>query len=530
MMKNYDSRNSELENALKSKIDELASSVDCFDKISSRAFPEEKKSFADSEYTICDLENITGKKSHGFRFFPAALAAAAAIVICIGVIPKNGFVNTFFAKISGYDKKVYRELIDEITEETASGSYTYFDCTLNEFIENDVFVTPLYSCPFEKSDRDDISVRIFVKMYGTLPTNQIYAVQYEGSFEDANYIAAADSKAKFTDDELAEQCADIALPYVKSAALELVEKAFPQSMVYLTHDGSFPTYVSSLSYDCLYKYDDTIYPLANEIIAYTEKGNLNTFNYDYVSQYLNSRDEIVMFDTSAFADGWNNVVYFDGSSAKAEKSSSAFTKTDVVSQTKLSGSISGSVSFVEPFIQDDISIFTNVAKLYLYSANDVCGFAKIPVNPELRAEMRVYTRQTDDKFDIRFEPADTNSAFEYNIMTGNTDDEKLSYGLSVKYVNGVIKAPDTEDKSDDETIIILDLQQQELEFDAELLNQRLMILHTEMVELDMQGKSSDSIQAQIDITKQQIKAAEEEIEAIVHIIDDIQNKAIADAY
>ena len=51
----------EFEKHLKEKMNELSSSVKCFDKISSRAFPEKDSDFSDSECTVIDLENVTGR-------------------------------------------------------------------------------------------------------------------------------------------------------------------------------------------------------------------------------------------------------------------------------------------------------------------------------------------------------------------------------------------------------------------------------------------------------------------------------------
>lgn len=493
-------RNSEFENILKEKIDELASSVDCFDKISSKAFPEERKEYSDSEYTICDLENITGKK-RGFRFLPAAVMAVAAVV-CIAVIPKNSFVNSFLAKISGADKKVYRELINEINEETADGDYLYFDCTLDEYIANDIHITPLYSCPFEQSGKDDINVRIFVKMYGNLPTNQIYAVQYEGDYDEANYIAAADSKAKFTDEELESKCSDVAVPCIRDDAFEVVEKNFAsEDDRYLVTDGAFATYVSSFSYDCLYKYGDTIYPLANEVIVNTRKGTLELFEYDYLSMYIDEQNEAQMFDTTAFADSWDNVVYYNGSSAEAKESSSAFTKTNIVSEVELTGVFDSSVTYIDPFISADIGTDTDEKHLCLYSSDERCGYAQIPLNPVLRASFRMYTRYTDERYALTFEDASDLTALDYSLLSGNIEEVQALKNASIRYKNGFIETSSESDGTNCHQELLSELTC--LSIEEARLNLELDELYAEKSALTAQDEKYDALMLEIeDILRQ----------------------------
>ncbi len=60
-MKNEKTENREIENILKSKMNELSESVDCFDKISARVFPEKNQDFSESGFTISDLENKIGR-------------------------------------------------------------------------------------------------------------------------------------------------------------------------------------------------------------------------------------------------------------------------------------------------------------------------------------------------------------------------------------------------------------------------------------------------------------------------------------
>lgn len=502
-------RNSEFENILKEKIDELASSVDCFDKIANKAFPEERKEYSDSEYTICDLENITGKK-RGFRFLPAAVMAVAAVV-CIAVIPKNGFVNSFLAKISGADKKVYRELINEISEETADGDYLYFDCTLDEYIADDISVTPLYSCPFEKSGKDDINVRIFVKMYGNLPTNQVYAIQYEGDYDEANYIAVADSKAKFTDEELKDKCSDVAIPCVRDDAFEIVEKNFTsEDDRYLVTDGAFATYVSSFSYDCLYKYGDTIYPLANEVIVNTLKGTPELFGYDYVSMYIDEQNESQMFDTTAFADSWNNVVYYNGSSARAKESSSVYTKTNIVSEAERV--FNPSVSYIDPFVSADISTDTDEKNLCLYSSDERCGYAQIPLNPLLRTSFRMYTRYTNERYALTFEDASDPASLNYSLLSGNIEKVQASEDASIRYKNGFVEASSEADGTNYHQELLSELTC--LTIEEAKLNLELEALYAEKAAMTAQDEKYDAVLLEIEDILRQTEEIENRVVSI----------------
>lgn len=200
MKKNDLYGNQEIEKILKEKMNGLSSSIDCFDKISARAFPEKNPDFSDCELTVTDLENVTGKR----RPVPVLkwVSAAAAIVICVGVLPKTALMNNLRnSLVKKSDKKSYGAIICEIKKETAENDYMIYDIPLDYYSKNDVLVTPFFSCPFENKADSDERVRIFVKTCGGIQTNQVYAVEYSGEYDEANFKAAAESKAKFTGEE-----------------------------------------------------------------------------------------------------------------------------------------------------------------------------------------------------------------------------------------------------------------------------------------------------------------------------------------
>ena len=85
----------EFEKKLRDKMKELSSNVDCFDKISARAFPEKDSDFSDSEFTVSDLENVTGRSRNisVLKWIAGISAVAAGIMF----IPKSSLMDNFLA-------------------------------------------------------------------------------------------------------------------------------------------------------------------------------------------------------------------------------------------------------------------------------------------------------------------------------------------------------------------------------------------------------------------------------------------------
>lgn len=337
MMKDNRNFNSEFEELLKSKMNELADSVDCFDKITKRAYPRQDADFADGELTVCELENVTGKKNF-FRFMPA-VAVMAACALCLFFLPENGsfvdFVSSYFGKS---DEKAYREIINEIKEETADFNYETYDCPLSEYISNDVIITPLFSCPFEESSEDELSVRIFVKMCGSIPTNQVYAVVYEGNYSDGDYIAAAESSAKFTQEEIARLAENVtinALPPALKVENELIGR---NESNFADTDGNDIT-LAGFDFSCFYKQNDKTSLIMGNLAYYTiNNANSDTHYYD-VSAYSNYNgnqfESFDLFEPSEIYDPavmWENVLYFNGDSARADSELSDFVNKKLFSE------------------------------------------------------------------------------------------------------------------------------------------------------------------------------------------------------
>lgn len=404
-------RNSGFEETLRNKMDELASSVDCFDKISRKAFPEQNAVCSDSEFTVCELENVTGRHKR-IRFMPI-MAAAAAIVLCLFFLPENnGFMNFIYSNIGKSDKKAFRELICEIGEENEKYEYVSFDCTLDEYIKKDVLISPLYGCPFEQKDKDGINVRIYVKMCGDIPTNQVYAVEYEGDYEDGNFIAAADSKAKFDDDELESFKNGVSFGFSDNDdcryALENYFSTENNGEAGFFDDNGNAVSAAGFTYRSLYKYDDTVYPMVSEVLYYhqTADEDNNEYFYDMISYYREESDTIQCSDT-VFDDFWSNVVYFNGSSARAEEELSDFTGKDIFGAAAARAVDIDNIIYIAPFggQSDDFAVWQSeyddisaIESVYIDCKDEERHISAVspPLNPELFSDFRIYLLSSED--------------------------------------------------------------------------------------------------------------------------------------
>ena len=338
MMKDNRNFNSEFEELLKSRMNELADSVDCFDKISKRAYPRSETGFTDEGITVCELENVTGRKNF-FRFMPA-VAIMAACALCLFFLPKNSsfveFVSSHFGKS---DEKAYREIISEIKEETDESTYRIYDLPLKEYISKDILVTPLFSCPFEKNENENLSVRLFIRMCGSIPTNQVYAVVYEGSYDDGDYIAAAESTAKFTDEEINELAESLRVLGVPSSALRVDNKFFGTKGSSFTDTEGNSITLAGFDFNCIYKQGDKTSFITGSTAYYAPDSNnedaTHYYDIEAVSSYSqigNAVNVLDLSEASKFYDAsamWANVLYFNGDSARAESELSDFVQKEL---------------------------------------------------------------------------------------------------------------------------------------------------------------------------------------------------------
>lgn len=331
-MKRYDERGeAEFEELLRDRMNELSDSVDCFDKIAARAFPDNDEDFSDSGSTVSDLENISGRR----RAAPVLkwTAAAAAAVLVIGILPKTAMMNKLFADLSGSKRKTYSEIVSRIEGIGEDGGFRIYDLPLEEYARYDVLVTPMYRCPFAVNDRDGMSVRIFVKMCGRVATNEVYAVEYSGTYTESNIVAAAASKARFTDEELAELMKRQSEfdGYDDTALINAVEYHFTDGDIsadtlYMSSDGTAAS-VASFEYACWFKDGNSVTPVVTDVLYWHDSIESNdSYRYDLRMQIMGSKDG---GEATLPEEMWETSLSYDGRTAMPESSQSAFTREEL---------------------------------------------------------------------------------------------------------------------------------------------------------------------------------------------------------
>lgn len=316
-MKNNDFNGNKFEKLLKDKMNKLSSSVDCFDKISARAFPEKKADFSESGFVVCDLENVTGR-SRKLPFLKWT-AFIVACVMCVIFIPKSAFFDNLIANFSKSSKKTYNTIVDEINRETAENSYKVYDMPLEDYIKYDKLVTPLYECPFEDCGKDGVNVRIFVRTYNDIPTNQIYAVEYMGEYSKSDFIAVADSKAKFTSKDF-ENIDSEEVAVSDQIVKEAVNANFiPVVSVDACLTDKYKNKISVVSFDytSIFKDNYKVQKVVSQVLYYGDK------IYEPEKYYYDVYNT-PNIDTKG---AWKHSVCFDGFMAFPEKSGSLFIQT-----------------------------------------------------------------------------------------------------------------------------------------------------------------------------------------------------------
>ncbi len=393
-VKNENIGNSDLEKVLRDKMNELSDSVDCFDKISARAFPEKDPNFSESGYTVSDVENITGRRDHGRILRWAAFAAA--VVLCIVFIPKTGIVRHVLSNLGGSVTREFQQLITEINEETEANPYHEIDVPLEYYLKNDVLVTPLFSCPFEDCGKDDVMVRIYIRQaeaaYFSFDTAQVYAVEYRGEYCDNNIIAAAKSAYSFTDEDLIERflfSSDTTISDVAPSALEQNFTPDKDKGCLIDSDGE-PVSAASLDYGCFIRDgSDTVF--AYTTIIYGHKGcdSSDEYFYDCIA-YGNGK----AIELPEREDMWERSLYYNGSSAFPKVSETNFTRTELFTREADTTASSGSFGYVGPF--NGISYNATDLKaghpLSLSSSltNSIFSTVDLPSDEKLFRNLRVY--------------------------------------------------------------------------------------------------------------------------------------------
>ena len=314
----------EPEMLLKEKMEELSSSVDCFDNISSRAFPKDNLDFSESGFVVSDLENITGK--HDRLNVLKWIAVTAAAAVAIAFIPKTSAFRSFMSSLSSNSsRQFYQMAASEITAIADDPDYLIYDVPLSYYAENDILVTPLMSCPFADSDNEDIKVRVFIRTISGIPTNQVSAVEYTGSFNSSGFIAAAQSAYRFSDDDI-EKAQSLTFTSNEEQVLEAVESNFS------TVNGSLADYsgtavsLASFTQYCFVKDDSGISACTVDVVYGHDKVKYNGDGCFYDILYSKDGSVSPLPERSSW---WEAAVRPSGINAQPKHSESIYVQTDI---------------------------------------------------------------------------------------------------------------------------------------------------------------------------------------------------------
>lgn len=379
----------ELEKELRNKMSELSSNVDCFEKISARAFPETDQDFSDSELTVSDLENVTGRR----RAVPVLkwVSIAAAAVVCIGVLPRTVFFQEFMADLGTDSNRKYRDMISEIQRETEVNDYKVYDMPLSEYIEDDILISPLYSCPFEAENTDDINVRVFVREIEGVPTNQIYAVEYTGDYNESNFLAAAESKAKFTNKDI-EAIGDISTEANDYKAYRAACNAFTgdKYALLVDEDGKRAT-AASFAYVHIFKYDDVVKTLQTQVLYCNYDEDCEKYYYDMMTScYDEELGGLVEYILPEADKLWKTSLNYDGSDAMPKESNSAFNRKDFFADAAEYEDLTETLSWYEPYNLADEALVDDKVQTMRFSENSAVKTFKTPADSSIKAAMRMY--------------------------------------------------------------------------------------------------------------------------------------------
>lgn len=370
----------DIEKILKSKMNELSDSVDCFDRISAQVFKEDKFGFSDNGFTVSGLENVTGK-SKAPRFLKwTAVAAAAAF--CITLIPRNNSVRHFF---HNSNENYFPAIIEELNTELESGQYAINEVPLEFYLENDILVTPLFSCPFENCGKEDAKVRLFTKQIDGIDTTQMYAVLYSGTYTESNFIAAAESKFKFTDVDEAVTFADTS-DYPHTAESALIASSSPSDNGKFLLNNGFEYSIASFT-------NTTVMKQAKK--GLTKNVTEIIFGSDGESEYFYDIycNEGEIPDRNKM---WANSVYYNGNSSFAKENKSLFKKTDIfinLSKSYVSNSNITSVYAFDPDLSDsflDSYSDNDTMKLTTVDNGTLISSIQIPFDIEALCTAKVY--------------------------------------------------------------------------------------------------------------------------------------------
>lgn len=432
----------ELEKELREKMSELSSNVDCFEKISARAFPERDHDFEDSELTVSDVENVTGKH----RVAPVLkwVSIAAAVVFCVGVLPKTLFFREFLSNLESDSSKKYRDLISDIYKETNLHDYMVYDMPLSEYAAYDILVSPVFGCPFESEESDDIKVRLFVREINGVPTNQVYAIEYEGEYSEPNFIAAAESKAKFTDKDI-EDIGDISTETDDSMAYRAACNAFTgdRYALLVDNDGERVT-AASFAYVHFFKYDKMVKALQTQVLYCNYVEESDKYYYDTLTSRYDEESAVCIEDGfTEMKDIWKRSLYYDGTDAMPKDNESSFIRKNFFDNTEEYDNVD-TLSWYEPYNLADKALVDDNMQTMRFGLNASSVIFKAPADSRMKQSMCIYepyithfmySSQSDPTINISIDGRDEKII----VHKGNIQGDFADLGKNVEETTTVIE-------------------------------------------------------------------------------------------
>ncbi|MCQ2458755.1 MAG: hypothetical protein MJ081_00125 [Ruminococcus sp.] len=395
MKSNDINTNKDVEKLLTDKMNELSDNVDCLDKIIARAFPDEDSVFTDSEFTVTGLENITGRRNYA-PFIKFGVFAACA-VFCIGILPKTtAFREALSNFSSSTNGRAFNSVLRDFKNATEDISdYRIYDISLDEYVKNDVIITPLYSCPFEYSSAEDIRVRLYIRTIGDTLTNQMYAVEYCDTYSESNILAIADTGSKFTLRDIEKYSAETNdnKTVYENESCDIMASAVLSNDRYgnLTDKESNAVTAASFVQECFFKADDEILKLASYIFYYNKNDVPDKYYYDMVTFDENGND-LELYAPKYSMKLWNRAVYCDGTSAMQKTNVLGFEKTDIQTDNVTPNSV-----YMMPYTSNSKTDSTNLSpinnlEIHRYEQKDmgIIGTINTPYDVSNRSQLKIY--------------------------------------------------------------------------------------------------------------------------------------------
>lgn len=331
---NENKNGSSFEEMLRKQMKALSDNVDCYDEIVSKVFPERSISYSSGGFIDPEEETETVPPKKHISAVIKFGAAAAAVLIAFALVPKHITIESM-KRDSGKEAALmsYKELLTDLKKaENDASNYTVFEMSLEDYARNDVLIDPLFRCPFDTENMIDAKVKLFIRKNLYFNTNEAYAVEYTGDYNENNFIAIASSGVKFTEKELSEFDSmyenEAAEAYLKTLFCPEGERLCGIAAEHhfkgaenggLTDLDGNPVSAAAYSFTTLYKDDDGIKPVSTSVLYYhdnTETKENPDFRFDTFSFYEDkATDAVVEFEPESNFGGWEACVYYDGISA-----------------------------------------------------------------------------------------------------------------------------------------------------------------------------------------------------------------------